>query len=75
MSKYSLVAKVEFIILMIDNINKIIDRHNGLVKALDDSIEARPAILMCLMQIGESLNKIDRDVLEEFDLLEDAKGS
>ena len=75
MSKYSLVAKVEFIILMIDNINKIIDRHNGLIKALDDNIEARPAILMCLMQIGESLNKIDRDVLEEFDLLEDAKGS
>jgi len=75
MSKISIEAKVEFILLMIENIYKIIDRHNGIFKALDDTIEGRPAILMCLMQIGESLNKIDKDILEKFDLIDDTKGS
>jgi len=75
MSKISVEAKVEFILLMIENIYKIIDRHNGVFKALDDSIEGRPAILMCLMQIGESLNKIDKSILERFDLIDDTKGS
>ena len=35
------------------------------------SIEARPAMMMALMQIGESLNKIDNTILEKFDLMED----
>ncbi len=75
MYKNSLKAKIEFILLMIENIYIIIDRHNGIVNALDDTVEARPALLMCLMQIGESLNKIDKDILEKFELLLDAKGS
>jgi len=36
MSKVSVRAKVDFVLEMIENIEKIIQRHNGIVKALDD---------------------------------------
>lgn len=36
MSKYSLSAKVDFILEMCTNIQKIVKRHKGIVKALED---------------------------------------
>ncbi len=60
---------------MIGNIDMIIQRHKGVVNALNDEIEAQPAILMALMQIGESLKKIDSDILKKFDLEVESKGS
>jgi uncharacterized protein with HEPN domain len=71
----SIRAKAEFILKMLTNIQTIIVRHNGIVAALSDEIEARPAILMAWLQIGETLNKIDADVLAQFGLETDAKGS
>jgi uncharacterized protein with HEPN domain len=71
----SIRAKAEFILKMLTNIQTIIIRHNGIVAALTDEIEARPAILMACLQIGETLNKIDTDVLARFNLETDAKGS
>jgi uncharacterized protein with HEPN domain len=71
----SIRAKAEFILKMLANIQTIIVRHNGIVAALTDDIEARPAILMAWLQIGETLNKIDANVLAQFDLETDAKGS
>jgi uncharacterized protein with HEPN domain len=71
----SIRAKAEFILKMLTNIQTIITRHKGIVAALSDEIEARPAILMAWLQIGETLNKIDPDVLAQFDLETDAKGS
>ena len=50
-------AKVEFVLEMIENIKKVIKRHNGIVNALSD-FESQAAILMFLMHIGESLNKL-----------------
>ena len=75
MSKISSFAKTKFILKMLGNIDTIIERHNGIVNALEDEVEAQPAILMSLMQIGESLKKLDSDILEKFDLQEESKGS
>jgi len=74
MSKVSVVAKVDFILEMVSNIEKIIKRHNGIVNALDD-YEGKMAIMMGLLQIGESLNKIDKEYLEKYNLLNDTKGA
>ena len=67
-------AKVDFILEMIENIQKIIKRHKGIIKALDD-YEGKMAIMMGLLQIGESLNKIDKKYLEKYDLIDDTKGA
>ena len=67
--------KIEFIVERIEFIEKIVKRHKYVTIALNDEIEAKPAILMHLSQIGEEINKIDKEVLEELDLLEDAKGA
>ncbi|WP_457564261.1 HepT-like ribonuclease domain-containing protein [Caminibacter sp.] len=65
--------KIEFILLMIENIKKFFKRHNGIVNALND-FESQAAILMFLMQIGETLNKI-KDALEVYVDKEDIKGA
>ena len=55
MSNLSVYAKTKFILKMIDNIKRIISKHGGIVKALEDELEAQPAILMALLQIGKIL--------------------
>ena len=57
MSKNSDLARFEFILEMISDIGFIIFRHGSAKKALED-VEGHHALLMCLQQIGESLNKI-----------------
>jgi uncharacterized protein with HEPN domain len=75
MSRDSTNAKIEFIIKMISNIETIISRHGSVTKVIEDDVEAKPAMLMALMQIGESMRKIDSDVLKRFDLDVDTKGA
>jgi uncharacterized protein with HEPN domain len=58
------IHKIDFILEMLSNIEIIISRKNGIFKALEDNIESRPAILMALLQIGETLNKIDSEMVE-----------
>ena len=74
MSKKSMSAKKDFIIEMIENINSIIERHGGIVKALED-FEGQLAILMALAQIGETLKKLDDETVEKYDLVEDRDGA
>ena len=52
----------------------IINKHSYITKALEDR-EGQLAVLMALMQIGEILNKIERDILKKYHLLDDAKGA
>ena len=52
------IEKLNFIVENISNIEEIIKRHDGIVNALKDKVEARPAILMAFLQIGETLNKL-----------------
>jgi uncharacterized protein with HEPN domain len=55
--------KLEFILRMIENISVITARHGGPEPALQD-IEGQNAILMCLLQIGETLNRMESPQLQ-----------
>ena len=66
--------KIDFILEMIDNIEKITKRHKGVVNALND-FEGQMAIFMGLAQIGETLNKIDDFYIEKYNLKEEKIGS
>ena len=67
-------AKVEFLLEMIENIDQIIKRHGGIVKALED-FEGQMALLMGLSQIGETLKKLDDTLVKKYDLEEDRDGA
>lgn len=58
MSDLSDKAKLETIIEYINDIYKIVARHGSIKDAIED-FEGEYAILMCLQQIGDTLNKID----------------
>lgn len=75
MSKYSDTSRTKFILKMIENIETIISRHGSITDSLEDDIEAKPAILMSLMQIGETINKMDISLLQKYNLKDDAKGA
>jgi len=74
MSKRSQQSKIAFIIEMIDNIAFIVDRHNGVINALED-IEGKMAILMGLTQMGETLNKLDSKMIESLEMGQNQKGA
>ena len=57
MSKVSDRSRLEFIVEMIEDIEFIIQENKTLTKALNSRI-GKHALLMCLMQIGETLHKI-----------------
>ncbi|MFH1612610.1 MAG: HepT-like ribonuclease domain-containing protein [bacterium] len=57
MSKKSDMARLESILDYIDDIEKITIKHGSVQGVLSD-MEGQYAILMCLQQIGEILNKI-----------------
>lgn len=54
MSEKSLLAKIDFILEMMNNINKIVERHNGIVDSLND-FEGQMALLMAISQIEKHL--------------------
>jgi uncharacterized protein with HEPN domain len=51
-------VKLEFVLSMIDDIEYILSKTNSITEALNDRIY-KPAILMSLLQIGETLNKVE----------------
>lgn len=50
-------ATLEFILKMVNTIDIIVNNHGGIDRALED-LEGQNALLMCILQIGENLNKI-----------------
>jgi uncharacterized protein with HEPN domain len=64
--------KIEFIIQMIDDIEFIVNEHGSVTGVLSHRIY-KPAILMSLLQIGETLHKLD--ILENENLKEYSKGA
>ncbi len=60
MSNKSDMAKLEAILEYIKDINTIIDKHKSTKNALLD-IEGQYALMMCIQQIGELVNKIGSD--------------
>jgi len=53
---------LEFVLQMISEIEKVIDRHGDAYLALND-FEGKNSILFNLLQIGEKLNKINSERL------------
>ena len=66
--------KAEFILEMINRIEYIVKKHRSVTKTLND-IEGEMAVLMAVAQIGETLKKIDDEILKKFDLLQDKEGA
>lgn len=64
MSKISDISRLEFILEMIEDIEYAIKENGSLKSAINNRI-GKHALLMCLMQIGESLNKIEDVTLKE----------
>lgn len=64
MSKVSDNSRLEFIFEMIEDIELIVEENYSLTKALDSRI-GKHALLMCLLQIGETLHKIKDEELRE----------
>ncbi|MCH9741380.1 MAG: DUF86 domain-containing protein [Epsilonproteobacteria bacterium] len=64
MSKISDISRLEFIVEMIEDIEFIISENKSLTKALESRI-GKHALLMCLMQIGETLHKIKDENIRE----------
>lgn len=56
--------RLHFILQMISDIEMIVERHGGGKATLDD-VEGRHAVLMCFMQIGESMNKITTESIRQ----------
>jgi len=52
------IVKIKSIQKKLNSIFTIVKRHNGIVKALSDDIEAQPAILMLLIAIAEQFTKL-----------------
>lgn len=50
-------ARLEFILQMIDDIERIAHRHGGIRPAMADR-EGYHALMMCCLQIGETMGKI-----------------
>ena len=51
-------ARIETILKYIDDIEYIVSNYDGVVNTLEDRI-GKHSLLMCLMQIGENLNKLN----------------
>lgn len=52
--------RVKSIQKKLNSIFEIAKRHNGIVKALSDEVEAQPAILMLLIATAEQFNKLQK---------------
>jgi len=68
-------AKAAFVLEMIENIEIVCQRHEGIIQALEDEVEGRAALLMFLMQIGEALKKIDIEDISKYKLDREIKGA
>ncbi len=74
MSKHKHLAKIDFILEMIEKIEFVVARHRGVVQALEDP-EGQLALLMAVSQIGEALSKIDSTLIDTLGLQEERKGA
>ena len=62
------IAKLVKAMKYISNIEQIVLRYKDAMTALKD-LEGQPALLMCLMQIGELLNQLhDVDLIDKLEV-------
>ena len=73
MSDTSDKARLEAIIEYIDDIDRIVARHETIESALLD-FEGEYALIMCIQQIGELVNKIESEKYTSFLPVKNIKG-
>jgi uncharacterized protein with HEPN domain len=65
MSKFSDMAKLELILKYIRDLQMIVNKHGSIEKTIAD-VEGEYATMMCISQIGETVNKIKKpDILSK----------
>ena len=74
MSERKTAVQIDFLLEMIQKIEFIVKRHGSVVSALEDT-EGQLALLMAVSQIGETLNKIEPNTIENLGLEEARKGA
>ena len=74
MSERKTAVQIDFLLEMIQKIEFIVKRHGSVVSALEDT-EGQLALLMAVSQIGETLNKIEPNTIENLGLGEARKGA
>jgi uncharacterized protein with HEPN domain len=57
-------ARLEYLLKLIDDLDVIVGRHNGVTAAIAD-VEGFHAVMMCCLQLGETLNKLENSTLRE----------
>jgi len=57
-------ARLEYLLKLIDDLNVIVGRHNGVAAAIKD-VEGFHAVMMCCLQLGETLNKLENPSIRE----------
>ncbi len=58
MSDSNDIARLETVLEYLNDIERIVERHIDIDRALSD-FEGQYAILMCMQQVGDTLNKIE----------------
>jgi uncharacterized protein with HEPN domain len=75
---YSFCEKALYVWENLKKIDALIKKYKKVSILLEDDLLGKPAVLMFLMQIGETLNSINKkypDLIEAYDLQIEAKGS
>ncbi len=57
-------ARLEYLLKLIADLDVIVDRHSGVAGAIAD-VEGFHAVMMCCLQLGETLNKLESSILRE----------
>ncbi|MEI6704128.1 MAG: HepT-like ribonuclease domain-containing protein [Deltaproteobacteria bacterium] len=57
-------ARLEYLLKLIDDLNVIVGRHGSVTAAIQD-VEGFHAVMMCCLQLGETLNKLETPSLRE----------
>ena len=57
-------ARLEYLLKLIDDLNVITGRHGGIAETIND-VEGCHAAMMCCLQLGETLNKLENILIRQ----------
>lgn len=57
-------ARLEYLLKLMDDLKVIAERHDGVAAAIRD-VEGFHAVMMCCLQLGETLNKLESPSLRD----------
>lgn len=74
MSKVTIRARLDFVLEMIGDIESY-QQELVSIETMMNKTMCFNAVLMNILQIGETLSKLDKALLEKYDLIQEAKGA